>query len=128
MMSYVTAFRKPFFPPPPSHPLIVRSISYGGEEHPATLKRTVVVPVVLLPLKDDMARHRFKVLAGPRWSVEPPKDSGLGRTEDVSKHGFFKISCENFPEASMNLKWASDVIDRLILEANVSIAHTTIML
>ena len=94
-------------------------MSYGGEEHPAAKKRTIVTPVALLPLKDDLARHRFKVLAGPRWSVEPPKDSGLGRDEDVGKHGYFKISCEDFPEASQNLKWASDRLDRLLVEANV---------
>ena len=70
-----------------------------------------------------MARHRFKVLAGCRWSQEPPKDSGLGRDEDVGKDGYFKISCEDFPKAAMNLKWASDVLDRLIAEANVSSAQ-----
>lgn len=83
------------------------------------MKRTIVTPVALLPLRNDAARHRFKVLAGVRWSIEPPKDAGIGRDEDVGKHGYIKISCEDFPKASMNLKWASDAIDRLIAAANV---------
>ncbi|KAJ3553024.1 hypothetical protein NM688_g3842 [Phlebia brevispora] len=98
--------------------LVVRSISYGGEEHPAALKRTIVTPVALLPLKDSKARLRLKVLAGPRWSQEPPKDAGVGKDENLGKHGFVKISCEDFPKAAQNLKWASDVLDRLIAEAN----------
>ncbi len=107
-------------PPPPAHPLIIRSISYGSEKHYAALKRTIVVPISRLPLKNAAAFHKFKLLAGARWSVEPSKDSGLGREEANGEHGYFKISCEDFPHASMNLKWASDALDRLIATANVS--------
>ncbi|PSR75874.1 hypothetical protein PHLCEN_2v8788 [Hermanssonia centrifuga] len=117
-MPQLAAFRKPFVPPPPAHPLIVRSISYGSEKHYAALKRTIVVPISRLPLKNAAAFHKFKLLAGARWSVEPPKDSGLGREEANGEHGYFKISCEDFPHASMNLKWASDALDRLIATAN----------
>lgn len=116
----VVAFRKPFVPPPPSQPLVIRSIAYGGEEHPVIRKRVIVTPVSRLPLKNDAAIHKFKLLAGPRWSPEAPKDSGLGHVEDSGAHGYIKISCEDFPEPAMNLKWASDALDRLIAEANVS--------
>lgn len=84
-------------------------------------KRTIVTPVSRLPLKNEAAIHTFKLLAGPRWSPEPPKDSGVGHTEeDFAEHGYVKISCEGFPEPAMNLKWASDALDRLIEESNVS--------
>lgn len=114
------AYRKPFVPPAPSNPLVVRSVTFGGEGHPLLRKRVVVVPVARLPLKDDAARHKFKLLAGVRWSPEPPKDSGFGSAETGGQHGYVKIACEDFPEASMNLKWISDTIDSMLKEANVS--------
>ena len=84
------------------------------------LKRTIVTPVAHLPLKNDAAIHKFKLLAGVRWSPEPPKDSGIDQDEPGKEHGYIKISCEDFPRPAMNLKWASDALDRLIAEANVS--------
>jgi small subunit ribosomal protein S35 len=113
------AFRKPFVPPTPETPLVVRSISYGGEEHPVTVKRVIVVPVAHLPLKDDAARHSLKLIAGTRWTPTPPRDSGIGSEEPGGEHGYVKISCEDFPRPAMNLKWASDALDRLVEEANV---------
>ncbi|KAF7985267.1 hypothetical protein HWV62_6401 [Athelia sp. TMB] len=114
----LVALRQPFKPPTSKTPLIVRSVDYAGEQHPALNKRTVVVPISQLPLRDGDAIHKFKVLAGPRWSPEPPKDAGVGPNESDREHGYMKISCEDFPEPAQNLKWASDVIDRLISEAN----------
>ncbi|GBE77818.1 hypothetical protein SCP_0107000 [Sparassis crispa] len=114
----LVAYRQLFVPPSSSTPLIVRSISFGGEEHPAVQKRTIVVPISHLPLRDASAIHKFKVLAGPRWSPEPPRDSGIGLNEGDEEHGYFKISCEDFPKAAMNLKWASDALDRMLAEAN----------
>jgi small subunit ribosomal protein S35 len=101
-------------------PLVVRSISYGGEEHPATAKRVIVSAVANLPLKSDAARHSLKLIAGSRWTPTRPKDSGVGSDEAGSEHGYIKISCEDFPRPAMNLKWASDALDRIITEANVS--------
>ncbi|KAK7694940.1 hypothetical protein QCA50_002128 [Cerrena zonata] len=117
-MPRLVAYRKPFVPPTAANPLAVRSISYGGEEHPASRKRTVVVPVAHLPLQDKDAIHTFKLLAGPRWSPEPPRDAGVGPEEIGREHGYFKISCEDYPKGPMNLKWISDTLDRLIMEAN----------
>ncbi|KAH9947144.1 mitochondrial ribosomal subunit protein-domain-containing protein [Amylocystis lapponica] len=99
-------------------PLVVRTISYGGETHPAETKRTIVVPVARLPLKGAAAVHKFKLLAGPRWTIEPPRDAGVGADENAGEHGYFKITCEDFPKPAMNLKWASDTLDRLLAEAN----------
>ncbi|KAI0304800.1 mitochondrial ribosomal subunit protein-domain-containing protein [Russula brevipes] len=116
-MPKLVAFRKPFVPPTSETPLVVRSISYGGEEHPATVKRALTVAVSQMPLKDKRAVHKFCLLAGVRWTPTPPKDSGIKLGENA-EHGYVKISCEDFPEPAMNLKWVSDRLDDLINEAN----------
>lgn len=94
-------------------------MDYAGEEHPATAKRVIVASVDELPLKDATAVHKFKLLAGPRWTPNPPADAGVSGLHTWD-NGFVKISCEDFPQPAMNLKWASDALDRLIAEANVS--------
>ena len=93
-------------------------MSYGGEEHPAAVKRALTVAVSQLPLKDERAIHKFRLLAGVRWTPTPPKDSGI-KPGESAEHGYVKISCEDFPEPAMNLKWVSDRLDDLINEANV---------
>lgn len=119
------AFRKPFVPPTSETPLVVRSVTYGGEEHPVTVKRVLTVAVSQLPLKDKRAIYKFRLLAGVRWTPTPPKDSGIKLGENA-EHGYVKISCEDFPEPAMNLKWVSDRLDDLINEANVSHALLTL--
>jgi small subunit ribosomal protein S35 len=93
---------------------------YQGESHPAVIKRVIVVPVDQLPLSGEQAIHKIKLLAGPRWTPNPPIDAGVGLNEEW-KNGFIKISCESFPRPSMNLKWASDTLDKLVEVANVGI-------
>jgi small subunit ribosomal protein S35 len=117
-MPRLVAFRKDFVPPDSSKPVIVRSVHYAGEEHPVTAKRVIVVPVGDLPLRNEAAVHKIKVLAGTRWTPQPPTDAGASGIRGWGE-GFIKISCERFPEPAMNLKWASDVLDRLVVEANV---------
>jgi hypothetical protein len=116
---YKPAYRKAFVPPTSATPLIVRSIDYAGEEHPATVKRCIVAPVNQLPLNDERSIHKIKLLAGPRWTPDPPSDSGVSPNDPGREHGYIKIACEDFPKPAMNLKWASDALDRLIAEANV---------
>jgi small subunit ribosomal protein S35 len=111
-------FRKPFEPPTSNEPLVIRSIEYMGEHHPAAAKQAIVAPVARLPLRDAEAIHKFKLLAGVNWSEQPPRDAGIGPEEESGEHGYVKISTETFPEQAMNLKWGSDVLDRLIEEAN----------
>lgn len=115
------AFRKPFVPPTAEAPLVVRSVDYAGEEHPLTTKRTVVIPVTQLPLQNDLAIHRIKLLAGPRWTPDPPKNAGVSLDTEQGKHGYIKIACEDFPQPAMNLKWISDTIDELVFAANVRV-------
>jgi len=116
-MPKLVAFRKLFVPPTSETPLVVRSMSYGGEEHPVTVKRAVTVAVSQLPLNNKHAIYKFRLLAGPRWTPTPPKDSGI-RLGENAEHGYVKVSCEDFPEPAMNLKWVSDRLDDLINEAN----------
>jgi small subunit ribosomal protein S35 len=114
-----TGHRKPFVPPTAATPLVVRSVAYAGEDkHPLAPKRVVTAAVARLPLSGPTAIHKFKLLAGVRWSREPPKDAGLARDEPGGEHGYIKISCEDFGKPAMNLKWISDTLDRLIAEAN----------
>lgn len=80
----------------------------------------MTVAVDHLPLKDEAAIHKFKLLAGPRWTPEPPKDAGVSRVDEWG-NGYIKISMEDFPEAEKNLKWASDTLDKLVAEANVRV-------
>lgn len=118
LLNLRAAYRKPFVPAPAS-PLVVRTIDYAGEEHPVTSKRVIVASVDDLPLKDKDAIHRIKVLAGPRWTPNPPADGGISGLEEW-KNGYIKIACEDFPKPAMNLKWASDTMDKLVAHANVT--------
>jgi hypothetical protein len=136
-------YQRPFNPPNPSKtPVLVRSVTYAGEPyHPVAQKRTIVVPISNLGLANEEAFHNLKVIAGSRWTLEVPKDSGLPQSRhepvydspsttastsgtgntNVDSHGYIKISCENFPDGTMNLKWCMDVLRRLVKEANVSV-------
>ncbi|KAK7064302.1 carbon-nitrogen hydrolase [Favolaschia claudopus] len=117
-MPKLVAYRKPFDPPPSRKaPLVVRSVDYAGEEHPVTAKRAIVAAVDELPLKNRDAIHRIKILAGPRWTPHPPTDGGISGLAEW-KNGYIKIACEDFPQPAMNLKWASDTMDRLVAHAN----------
>ncbi|CEQ39922.1 SPOSA6832_01494 [Sporobolomyces salmonicolor] len=106
----LVAFRQPFTPPPSSHCVQVRHQHYQGEVHPGSRKVTVSVPISRLPLSSPEARHKFKLLAGPRWT--PP-----GAKADGDAEGEIKISCEMFPSERMNEKWCSDTLDKLVKEA-----------
>jgi small subunit ribosomal protein S35 len=86
---------------------------------PVLRKRVLVAPISSLPLNSPKAIHSFKVIAGVHWTVDPPKDSGVGKDEPKDEHGYVKISSEHFPEPNQNLKWANDALDRMIREANV---------
>jgi small subunit ribosomal protein S35 len=121
-LSYA-AFRQEYRPPTEKEPLLIRTLSYGNESHPVDRKRTIVAPVAKLPLSTQAAVHKFILLAGARWTALPPKDSGFGSATHEVHQGFIKISCERFEKPGMNLKWASDVLDKLVLEANVSPCH-----
>lgn len=97
--------------------MVIRSVRYS-EDHPTSLKRVVTCSVDDLPLKDDSARHRIKLLAGPRWSPRPHNDGGACAM-DQWKNGYIKISCEDYATGEENYHWASKILDKLVEKANV---------
>jgi len=119
-MFMLQGLREDFVPPTSDLPLVVKTVHYNGERHPVTRKRTLTVPVALLPLRDEVAIHKFKLLAGPRWTQRPPTDGGVGESEiEVwGNEGYFKMAVEDLAEPIQNLKFGSDVLDRLIETAN----------
>ncbi|KAG8729909.1 hypothetical protein FRC11_007762 [Ceratobasidium sp. 423] len=120
----LSRFKKPFQPPSSKSPLSIRTFTYGGEPHAAEHKAVLVAPVTQIGLKSPQAIHKFKLLAGVRWSEAAPRDAGfsIGEVGDPSfaEHGYIKISSEHFPEVRMNAKWCSDMLDDLIKQANDS--------
>ncbi|BGP38019.1 37S ribosomal protein S24, mitochondrial [Rhodotorula kratochvilovae] len=104
----LVAFRQPFTPPSSSAVVRVRHQHYQGEAHPASRKVTISAPISALPLPTPEARHKFKLLAGARWTPPLPGHEGEGTV---------KLACEMFPSERMNEKWCSDTLDKLLAEA-----------
>ncbi|KAK4053775.1 37S ribosomal protein S24, mitochondrial [Microbotryomycetes sp. JL201] len=98
----LVAFRQRFEPPSKRQMIRLRRQHYQGEQHPASRKVDITVSVADLPLSSDNARHKFKLIAGPRWN---------SLTDEV------KIACEQFPTDKMNEKWCSDTLDKMLAEA-----------
>lgn len=64
--------------------------------------------------------HRLKLLAGPRWTPGRPGQSEAEPEQGEGKDGWVKIAEERFPDARMNRKSVSDMLQRLVQAANVS--------
>jgi hypothetical protein len=64
------------------------------------------------------ARHQ-PVFANNASKSTKQNDVTSQPVDDVGKHGYIKISSEDFPSPDMNLKWAMDVLNKLVKEANV---------
>ncbi|WFD34524.1 37S ribosomal protein S24, mitochondrial [Malassezia cuniculi] len=127
-------FAEPFTPPPASAILRFRFAHYQGEEHPDARKVSATVSIKELfasgALKTTMAKHKFLLLAGPRWAVphadivnrlNDARTKGEKELEQAFKTvnlGKFKISSGDLPNESQNFKWCSDKIDAMIAEAN----------
>lgn len=130
---------EPFTPPPATHFLTFRFVHYQGEEHPDTSKVVLTFDVKDLfhadVLRTVQAKHKFLLLAGPRW--QPPSTAFIQRWNDAleigESHlaavasedalGSVKIASSDLPHEAQNMKWCSDVLDGMIREANVCL-HT----
>ncbi|KAG8909568.1 hypothetical protein FRC02_007720 [Tulasnella sp. 418] len=114
------AYRQAFVPPKEDQKIIHRSLWYAGEPQPVERKAVLVIPISALPLASPAAVHKFKLIAGPRWSLDCPKDAGFGgdEAEKLGKEGFIKISCEDADKWAVNLRWCSNVLDKMVTEAN----------
>ncbi|ORY93306.1 mitochondrial ribosomal subunit protein-domain-containing protein [Syncephalastrum racemosum] len=97
----LSAFKKEFVPPKDDQILKFKSHSYLGEGHPVERKSVLSVNVNKLNLTDAQ-RHKFLLLAGPRYNVD---------TQELV------LSSEKFPYRNQNKKFVSDTLDRLLAEA-----------
>ncbi|ORY31276.1 mitochondrial ribosomal subunit protein-domain-containing protein [Naematelia encephala] len=118
--------RRPF--QPPTAPIrITSTVDLTFPDVPIANKRVLLAPVAALPLSSPDAIHRFKLLAGPRWSPGRPGEKEMeyegnkgynAGDEKLGREGWIKISEATYPSARMNRKSASDILDRLIATAN----------
>ena len=100
------------------------TIDLSEPDSPRHAKQVLLAPVGGLPLKGPEALHRLKLLAGPRWTPGRPgrDEADVGNEKyDEHKEGWIKISEERFQSARMNRKSASDMLERLVEAANVSL-------
>lgn len=104
-----TEYQNKFQPPPASHHIRLRVQDYMGEPHPANNKVTLSLSIPKLGLSSSEA-HNFKLIAGPRWD---------------STNDTFTISCDSEQSREGNVKWCSDVLERLISEAKVIVLSLT---
>ena len=99
------AFAKPFEPPTSEQIVKVKTHNYLGEGHP--VERKVVLSVKVADLKlDDKEKHKFLLLAGPRYNVN---------TEELV------LSSEKFPHRKQNKKYVRDLLNKLLAESKVII-------
>ncbi|KAI9266773.1 mitochondrial ribosomal subunit protein-domain-containing protein [Phascolomyces articulosus] len=95
------SFAKPFEPPTSEQIVKVKSHNYLGEGHP--VERKVVLSVKLSDLKlDDKEKHKFLLLAGPRYHVD---------TDELV------LSSEKFPHRKQNKKYVRDLLNKLLTES-----------
>ncbi|SHO75675.1 Similar to S.cerevisiae protein RSM24 (Mitochondrial ribosomal protein of the small subunit) [Malassezia sympodialis ATCC 42132] len=135
---------EPFSPPPATHFLTFRFVHYQGEEHPDTSKVVLTFDIKDLfranVLRTPQAKHKFLLLAGPRW--QPPSPAFVQRWNDALERGeeelatlatedtlgSVKIASSDLPHESQNMKWCSDVLDSMIREANAEPSFTEVPL
>ena len=122
--------------PPPAQAYLRFSFThYQGEEHPDARKVVLDVPVHELfgdrALQSVSAKYKFLLLAGARWlpadaavvarvnDARAKGEAELGEALGGADLGTVKIASRRMPHQSQNMKWCSDVLDRMIDEANV---------
>ena len=102
--------RRPYNPPSSSQIVKLQTIYHPADpNHPASKKAVITVSADAIQtaagyLDKPLAKRKFRILAGSRF--DPKTDT-------------VKISCDRFPTLSMNQKWCSDALSRLIKEAEV---------
>jgi len=122
----LTAQAQPFRPPP-SPIRLTTVIDLGSPLAPISRKCVLLAPVSGLSLDSPDAVHRFKLLAGPRWTPGRPgrketefegNDGYNAGKSNIGREGWVKISEDRFSEPKMNRKSASDMLERLVAAAN----------
>ncbi|CAO3647220.1 unnamed protein product [Cunninghamella blakesleeana] len=96
----LNVYAKPFVPPTSNEIIKYKTHTYLGEGHP--VERKVVLSVKVENLKlSEVERHKFLLLAGPRYHVD---------TDELI------LSSEKFPHRKQNKKYVGDVLNRLLKE------------
>ncbi|KAK8850604.1 hypothetical protein IAR55_004523 [Kwoniella newhampshirensis] len=115
------AANKTQFKPPTSSIRLTSTIDLSSPSSKFHTKSVLLVPVSSLPLPNEKAVHRLKLLAGPRWTPgRPGREEFLSESDEAGegKEGWVKISEERFANASQNRRSVSDILDRLVEAAN----------
>ncbi|ORZ25190.1 mitochondrial ribosomal subunit protein-domain-containing protein [Absidia repens] len=97
----LSAYAKPFVPPTSEEIVTYKTQTYCGEGHPVERKVVLTVKVADLKLTDTQ-RHKFLLLAGPRYHVDSDE---------------LIMSSEKFPQVKQNKKYVSDLLQTLLKEA-----------
>ncbi|ODN99624.1 hypothetical protein L198_03468 [Cryptococcus wingfieldii CBS 7118] len=113
------AANKTKFTPPTSPIRMTTTIDLSKPDSRFHTKCALTVPVSSLPLKSPEAIHRFKLLAGPRWSPgRPGREEFIQNEDTLGKEGWFKISEERFESSVQNKKSASLTLQKLVEAAS----------
>ncbi|KAI9308740.1 mitochondrial ribosomal subunit protein-domain-containing protein [Cunninghamella echinulata] len=97
----LSVYAKPFVPPTSKDIIKYKTHTYLGEGHP--VERKVVLSVKVEDLKlSEVERHKFLLLAGPRYHVD---------TDELI------LSSEKFPHLKQNKKYVGDILNKLLKEA-----------
>ncbi|KAI8342815.1 mitochondrial ribosomal subunit protein-domain-containing protein [Chlamydoabsidia padenii] len=97
----LSAYAKTFIPPTAEDIIKYKTYTYCGEGHPVERKVVLSVKVSDLKLTSEQ-RHKFLLLAGPRYHVD---------TDELI------MSSEKFPKATQNKKYVGDLLQSLLKEA-----------
>ncbi|WFC98805.1 37S ribosomal protein S24, mitochondrial [Malassezia yamatoensis] len=126
-------YHEPFQPATETDVLQFHFTHYQGEPHPGAQKVVVTANVHELwkaaKLSSPQAKHKFLLLAGARWqpadldvvqSLNSALEQGgdtLAKAYDTHSLGSIRIGCNRCPHETQNMKWCSDVLDKMIAEA-----------
>ncbi|KAH8671088.1 mitochondrial ribosomal subunit protein-domain-containing protein [Xylariales sp. PMI_506] len=100
-MPLLSKLARPFEPPTAQECLRFRYTTYMGENHPAQSKVVVEFCTKDLPLTGAQAT-KLKKLVGTRWNPDT---------------NIIKMSCEQFEHQAQNKRYLSDLVQKLIKEA-----------
>ncbi|OWZ67173.1 hypothetical protein AYX14_05784 [Cryptococcus neoformans] len=105
---------------PPTAPIrLTSTIDLARPDSRYHTKCVLLVPITALPLSTSEAVHRFKLLAGPRWTPgKPGRNEFIKDESNDGENGWIKISEERFESARQNRRSASDILERLVNAAN----------
>ncbi|MBW0507440.1 hypothetical protein O181_047155 [Austropuccinia psidii MF-1] len=121
----LSKYQQPYVPPPPDAHVIVKVHDDMGfhrgklDSQRPNRKASIQVNLSKIPqlAQSPAAMHKFKLLSDRRWFAPEPKSEFDLNDHHSDPAGMVKISCDDYSSRSMNERWCSDALDRLIYEA-----------